>query len=537
MRRVHFLLLAIGIALSTAFVPACGPARQAPGRLSWGEQRHRRGRVELGRAAPQTPGRVSWAEQLVQKAHNVPVSRLHIVDSRWLGGSEKPVALVEAEFTCLDFHGKEKKARTKLYLPDKLQTDPTAKVPLYYLAGYEVIDQVALSHVQRGWVVVCPAQVKTHPLALTANSDLALLHIARSLPFVDDAKVVIGGGSAGGYMALLLAAETFPLAGAVTDVAPMNWGFNGAYLFKQYDKVLAASFTGQGREMPFLATVTTLLLPAKQLYGTKYGDLLWFRHSPLCHLSTITCPVSALWSTADMLVPMQQIGDRWVRPFDPKEFLEGFTMDPARLTATREGRLRLTDVLADEEYEVFTVPVPDTVPPDKSIGIPTFHSDTFAAGDTAPLDKPIELPVSARKRWSVTILDEGPPRPKLGHFKHNLNIAREEFFRRILNGSPPASQLTAPKLERLMDRYAGKEWLPTKLKHLDYAESERADVLRGLTTYVTASPENAQTFTRLYRQLPPAKRVLEPQVFPAAPRPHQNHEEVQDTSAFSQRKR
>jgi hypothetical protein len=198
-----------------------------------------------------------------------------------------------------------------------------------------------------------------------------------------------------------------------------------------------------------------------------------------------------------VLVPMQQIGDRWVRPFDPKEFPEGFTMDPARLTGTREGGLRLTDVLADEEYEVFTVPVPDTVSP----------------------DKPIELPDSARKRWSVTILDEGPPRPKLGHFKHEFTVAREEFFRRVLSGSPPASQLTAPKLERLMDRYAGKEWLPTKLKHLDYAESERADVLRGLRTYITACPENAQTFARLYRQLPPAKRVLEPEVIAAASKP------------------
>jgi len=501
-RRVHFLLLAVGIALGTAFVPACGPAPQAPGRASLAEQSVQKApnapvsrllSVPACGPAPQAPGRVSWAEQLVQKAHNVPVSRLHIVSSRRVGGPEKPVALVEAEFTYLDPHGEEKKARTKLYLPDKLQTDPRAKAPLYYLAGYEVTEQVALSHVQRGWVVVCPAQVKAHPLVLTASSDRALLHIARSLPFVDDAKVVLGGASAGGYMTLLLAAETFPLGGAVADVAPMNWGYNGAYLFKQYDKALAASFTGQGREMPFFTTVTTLLLGAKQLYGTEYGDLLWFRHSPLCHLSTITCPVSALWSTADVLVPMQQIGDRWVRPFDPKEFPEGFTMDPARLTATREGRLRLTDVLADEEYEVFTVPVPDTVPP----------------------DKPIELPVSARKRWSVIILDEGPPRPKVGHFKHNPNVAREEFFRRIMSGSPPASQLTAAKLERLMDRYAGKEWLPTKLKDLDYAESERADVLRGLRTYVTACPENLQTFWSLYGQLPPAKRVLEPEVFAA----------------------
>jgi hypothetical protein len=464
MRQTPFLLIMIGITLSAASVRADGPAKPAA-------------------------GRAAWAEQLVQSAQPGPASRLRIDSSRLLAGQEKPVAVVVGDFTYLDPHGEEKKARAKLYLPEAIRTDK-AKAPLYFVAGYEATDAVALTHIKRGWVVVSPSHVEPNPLVRTANPDTALLHIARSLRFVDDSKVVIGGGSAGGYITLMLAAETFPLAGAAPDVPPVSWGYTGAYFFKQYDKVLAARDAKQGREVPFLAAVTPMLKGARQLYGTEYGDLIWFRHSPLAHLATITCPVSALWSTADVLVPMQQVGNRWVQPFEPKEFPEGFTMDPARLTATREGRLRLTDVLADEEYEVFTLPVPDTVTP----------------------AKPIELPVSARKRWSVTILDEGPPGSKVGHFKHNLAVSREKFFRRILSGGLAASQLTAPKLQRLMDRYAGIEWLPTKLKHLDYAESERADVLRGLKTYVAADPENARTFARLYRELPPAKRVLEPEV-------------------------
>jgi hypothetical protein len=452
----------VGIALSAACVRAQGPA-------------------------PQTAGRVSWAEQLVQSVQH---PRLRITDSRLVPGQEKPVALVVADLTYVDPYGEEKKARAKLYLPEALRADPKAKVPLYFAAGYEATDPVALVHAKRGWAVATPAQVDPNPLVRTANPDIALLHVARALPFVDDAKVVIGGGSAGGYMALMLAAETFPLAGAAADVPPVNWGYTGAYFFTQYDKVLAARDARQGRDVPFLAAVTPMLEGAKRLYGTEYGDLTWFRHAPLSHLPTVTCPVSAVWSSADVLVPMQQIGDPWVRPLDPKEFPEGFTMDLARLTRTREGRLRLMDVLADEDYEVFALPVPDTAIP----------------------SKPIELPVSATKRWSVTILDEGPPGPKVGHFKHNLAVSREAFFRRVLGGGVAASQLTGPKLERLMDRYAGVEWLPTNLKHLDYPDSERADVLRGLRTYVTADPENASTFARLYQQLPAAKRVLEPEV-------------------------
>ena len=61
-----------------------------------------------------------------------------------------------------------------------------------------------------------------------------------------------------------------------------------------------------------------------------------------------------------------------------------------------------------------------------------------------------------------------------------------------------------------MDRYAGKEWLPSRLKHLDFPESERADVVRGLRTYVLAGPANARRFAELYSQLPPRQSgVLE----------------------------
>src|SRR6185437_1765661 len=114
-------------------------------------------------------------------------------------------------------------------------------------------DPAALALVKRGWAVASPSQVEPNPLVRTANPDGALLHIVRALPFVDDAKVVIVGGSAGGYITLMLAAETFPLAGAAADVPPMNWGYTGAYFFTQYDKIIAARDAKQGRDVPFLA--------------------------------------------------------------------------------------------------------------------------------------------------------------------------------------------------------------------------------------------------------------------------------------------
>jgi hypothetical protein len=94
------------------------------------------------------------------------------------------------------------------------------------------------------------------------------------------------------------------------------------------------------------------------------------------------------------------------------------------------------------------------------------------------------------------------------HLKYHLGWTRDVFLERALAGKVAAGQLTPVKLERLMDRYAGKEWLPSRLKQLDSPEGERADVLRGLRTYVGAGAENAKTFARLYAKLPAAKQVL-----------------------------
>jgi hypothetical protein len=96
------------------------------------------------------------------------------------------------------------------------------------------------------------------------------------------------------------------------------------------------------------------------------------------------------------------------------------------------------------------------------------------------------------------------------HRKYDLIPTRNAFLERVGTGKIAMGQLTAVKLERLMDRYAGKEWLPSRLKHLDFPVSEQADVMRGLRTYVQASPANARRFAELYSQLPPARRVLGP---------------------------
>jgi len=418
----------------------------------------------------------AWVRPLLREAASGPATRLRVTETAPAAGSNTAKALVT--FTYRDEHGAEKEAKAKLYLPERVKAGGDVKVPLVFAAGYELPDGAEQLYTQLGWAVASPRELPTNPLIRTANPDIALMHAVRAFPFVDDTRVLIAGGSAGGYMTLMLAAETFPLAGAMPDVPPVNWGYNAAFFYKQKaeGKITA--------KLPTLSAVAGLLGGATAVYGNDYDDPIWYAHSPLAHVPTITCPVSVYWTTADMLVPMNQVGARWVQPFDKAQFPDGFTMEPEKLLEKREGRLTLVDVLPAADFEVFNLAMQRNSPAR-------------------------ELPVSADKLWSITILDEGPPEPAVGHRKYQSALTRKAFLERVLTGKVPARQLTAPKLERLMDRYAGKEWLPSRLQHLDVAESERADVLRGLRTYVSSSAENAQTFADLYARLPKARQVLD----------------------------
>ena len=237
----------------------------------------------------------SWIETLWQTSARGPASRLQLTDSSLARGAPRPIAKALVEYMYLDTQGRETVGKAKLYVPSDVQ-DGTKRVPLYYSAGYELDDRSALIHAGRGYAVVTPRDLKANPLVQTPNPDIALLHIARSLPFVDDTRVVIGGGSAGGYLTLMLAAETFPLAGAAADVPPVNWGYNAAYFLQQKNWPEHAAPDAKTAALPVFHAVASIAEAALAVYGTHTDEPIWFRHSPLSQLDTITCPVIVYWS-------------------------------------------------------------------------------------------------------------------------------------------------------------------------------------------------------------------------------------------------
>lgn len=451
----------------------------------WGTLKLASDVVDDGGAAFRGP---EWVQSLFKEftASSSPANRLRLVESTTVPSPSGQVHKALVEFDYRDPEGKAAKGLAKLYLPAAVEKRQR-QFPLIHSAGYELDDAGAVGLVGQGFVVLTARGLESNPLVRTVNPDVALLHIARSLPIIDDAKVVVTGGSAGGYITLMVASETFPLAGAAPGVPPVNWGYNAAY-FLQRDPG-GTRQDPKGPATPVFDVIVPIVQQALKVYGDDPSDVVYFRNSPLAHLPTVTCPVLVHWTTADMLVPIDQVGKTWVRPIDATKFPAGFTFDPDKLTTSPEGRRRLTDVLNPNDYEVFLVSEQEI-------------KKYLVAG------KGVELAISETRRWSITILDEGAPEPQVGHNKYPVSWSQRKFLAQSIDRKIAADQLTALKLERLMDRYAGREWLPATLVHLDEPGSEQADVIRGLKTYVKAGTEHAKTFASLYGKLSMERQVL-----------------------------
>jgi len=413
---------------------------------------------------------------------------------------------VTVELLHRDVYGETQTAQARIFVPPALVDDPTLRVPLVHAAGYEIDAGGASGYLVAGFVVTTPHAHPQNPISRGPNLDTAILHGARALPFIDDSRVLIQGGSAGGYTTLMLAAETFPLTAAMPDVPPTNWGYNAAYFIRNRERARQVPAGETQSPLPVLNVVIGLADDGVKMLGPDTGSDAWLHMSPISHLETITCPTQVTFSTADMLVPIDQMSRALVRKPPAGMFPEGFTMRLNDCVAPASARRTLLDVLDRDRYELFVVAAPhgaEELRPGASPTRPAAH---------------VPLPFSEQRTFSLVVIDEGAPEPWVGHLKYYLNADRTAFREWALSQPIAPGQLTQAKLERLMMRYAGRPYrevravpegrlAPMTLTTLDFPEAERADVLRSLRTYAKDAA-CAERLVALYRKLPKRLRVL-----------------------------
>jgi hypothetical protein len=392
-----------------------------------------------------------------------------------------------------------------IYIPLKFKDNRNMKFPLLHWAGYSKEEKESLKVAQNGIVVSNPENNKVNPLALGSNKDIAMLHIVRSLPFIDDSKVGIQGGSAGGYMSLLLAAESFPVSYASTSGAVLNRGYNLAYLKRSTDLAKKISPEDPSQVTPVIYVTGHIVEQAFAQFTDDLSDICWFNSSPISQIDTITCPVSLMVSSADTLVPVEQVSPDFVVPVDESEFPERFTSDLEALSGNEKERTSLLDILKPGQYEVFKV-----IPPE---GLPVFKQMEYDLAKNPPTTFS-QMPFSKTKQWSIVVRDEGAKMAKIGHIKYLVLYFDTDFIDYYREAEIKPEQLTMRKLERLMSRYAGKKWMEDRFVSLDYPDAEKKDVLRGLVTF-SKNSECAARFLALYRRLPSDKQVLDKHILTA----------------------
>jgi hypothetical protein len=432
-------------------------------------------------------------------------NRLRRISSSELEVNGRKAGSVIVEYRYPGIDGRDEVSRARIFLPPELRADSTRRVPLIHNAGYELDENSAIGLLAKGYAVSTPHAQPLNPLGRSVILDRAIIHAMRQIPFIDPLRVSIQGGSAGGWMTLMLAADAFPLVWAMPDVPPIHWGYNAAFIGEHNSMAAAPPGSDQPR-MPYLFMVGVIAEQTKALYGMPFDSPTLLAVSPLAHLDTITAPTLATFSTADILVPIDQVGADLARPFDAKLLPEGFRTAMTDRFLGVKGKRTLLTALPKDRYELFVLPLPDDLPRVKIGGTPP-------AGV-----KPIPLPFSKQKVWSIVVIDEGPIEPGNAHTRYIWGMDHEPFRKWAEQRGVTADQLSAPKLQRLMMRLMGEPWRPFRARPggkveeiagnlLDYPEAERADVLTGLRAFAEEDAR-ARQLAKLYDRLPKRLKAL-----------------------------
>lgn len=442
----------------------------------------------------------NWVADLVESSLVDPGSRVVATVCDEIDVDGIRLGRIQLTFTVEDFRGETYEAKGRILLPLSLRDDPTAQLPLVVHCGYESNEAHSAKQVARGRVSATTVQL---PLdAVFPNSwsllrgpkmEFVLSHLARALPFVDPTKVVYSGGSAGGYSALMVAAEAFPVAAATPGVPPVNLAYMGALWASNLARVSGTDAPALG----WLQGLEPAVAAWRQVFGEDYDAPAWTDHSPSGQVERITGPVCAFFSSADVLVPIAQVDRELAKPVVTSRAGD-VEYEPEAVTAAQAAHVRLLDVLG-ERADVRVVPVPDDA-------VPMLTADLTLTTDMPPFDMPEAEPVAGR--WAITVADEGEPVWLISHFKHQYEPDFEPFIARALQVELSVDQLTAPKLDQLLDRYRGAEWLSAGFHHLDHPEAEVHDVELGLRAYCATSSAHRERFRVLYAAVPEENRVL-----------------------------
>ena len=439
---------------------------------------------------------------------------LHETFNDLLADTSYPVEIVQVELTFpyRGFDGTLKVGYGCLYLPN-IPAPPPEGLPLGISIHYGMGSGGAAAFVHHGWAVLSPTRFgKDHGGNLVGDGlshTLSMVELGRRLPWVDITRIAYFGGSAGGYQCLMVAAMRFGAACAWAEVPLSDLYYNIRHLVRN-DRFNEGIENSDEWPIPTLHVVRSV------------GDLTtaaldsapeaWWSYSAAPLVPLIRQAMAITWSTADILVPVNQGGDAFVREPAPGTFPDGFTLDYRALGNPLSQGHPLVDVLPADDTEIFVVPTPEG-----ASHVPRLPPLKGSAGEKPKSDAPPppvqRTPWSMDKRFSVIVYEEGAPDPLCSHRKYQARQVNLPFYwYHTAEGGPPADAMTADVLRYLVARWNGEEAItgPDSVKwftRTDYQPLERWDVLAAQEAYLRRGADALARWAALYRALPPERRV------------------------------
>lgn len=314
----------------------------------------------------------------------------------------------------------------RLYLPEQEQQP----MPVVYVPHYEMAEDSAelRRYLARGWAVASPTKVASAYNGLLTDDDLvfnnAALYALRHMEEFDRQRIAIVGGSAGGYMALMLSALQMGNCATVANAPITNVYFNFYQYFQRTKEVKNPPF--------FLALVAGSFSPILENFPDPGDIARWEAFSAVGLADCFNSPLAVTHFTSDVLVPIDQTTREFTYAHEGDTMPEGFS---TRLPADNPGVLgrSLADELPQELTHVEHIPITDP------------NADS-------------SLPFHREKPFNLDIFDDGPTQSAGGHrATSGTGIIDdtpylEEMFSRSLART---EFLTSGKLLLLLERYQG----------------------------------------------------------------------------------
>jgi len=262
------------------------------------------------------------------------------------------------------------------------------------------------------------------------NHSICMARLPRRMPFVDQRHVVLFGASAGGFHVLIASSMIFPVAAVYAAVPPLNLKYNINYLLRN-DKLNVNPDSPDNPPAPIVKIVMTIANETAN--GGRPDAQSWRPFSPVFHTKLMTSPTLITYSTADALVPINQLCRDLVQNPPPDHWPEGYAFELSKILPDGSERATFLNVLKPVDYSLKVVKIPEDSPTIQR------NSEAITPGEISRISSE-RVQWSKMKRFSILVFDEGCPEPFCGHTKYHYDARDDDFFEHYMRQKYPSDQ-------------------------------------------------------------------------------------------------